>query len=197
MLPGCLAPLTATYPPPMLTPAVDFADGVSEVPDGQALFVEYFNFTSFGEKCPPAAIAEPWEGYYFTDRYGQSSRVLRTDGHLEAPHVMPSANGSRVLVGTGNNYWNKLSAVDSLPYVLSDNGRIYVGGPSADQIGLRCVTKQGALVVEINGKSAWINPGQSWSKTEVHRDGYCWITYTSTLINHGLLLDQQIHLKQR
>jgi hypothetical protein len=48
-----------TYPTPMLTPASDFADGVSGVPDGHALFVEYWGHTSGVGECDEILIDFP------------------------------------------------------------------------------------------------------------------------------------------
>lgn len=50
---------TSTYPTPMLTPAVDFADGVSEVPDGHALFVEYQTVVNSRGSCDGILGSDP------------------------------------------------------------------------------------------------------------------------------------------
>jgi len=180
MLPGCLAPLTATYPPPMLTPAVDFADGVSEVPEGWTLLLEYRSIVEcIGCRC---GIGHSLAGSYSFD----GKRVQGT--------TTGSANRSRVLIGQFSQRSSSgglsmiapaITAVDSLPEAR-------YGGPV-----LRAVDKQGAVVVEIDGQTFYIYPGGHWARTMEYKGGDCPETHTVTLTNFGLLPNEQIDVVYR
>ena len=167
VLAGCVAP--PTYPPPMLTPAINFVDRVPEVPEGWTLHISYGTvLDATGKPCRgPVIYGSSIKGkggwgaigcYFDGDRLHVYGTTLKTTGR------------SRILICTGTNRTRgglstigagTVQAVDWLPV------RTY-GFPT-----LRAVDKQGAVVVEIGGQAFYIYPGGKWDGTSETTDGNC------------------------
>lgn len=166
------------HPTPVLTPALDFVDGMSEVAEGQALFVEYWIRTTGEGDCEQIYIDFPT--YSFQGN-------LTGEGFHELP-----ANRSRIIVGigyslggtAGSGISSSLAAVDLLPYEI---------GRSHPKVVLRAVAGDGALVAEIDGERLWIPPRKRWRYVvETQVGGNCRETDVITLDNRGLLSNEQI-----
>lgn len=171
---------TPTTTTPMLSPAVDFIDGVSEVPEGQTLLVEYQQQASGEGDCGSFWYDELAPGYDFAD--GQLYGIIQGS----------TSNQSRVLVGhmeyrgsSGRGGWTSfVKAVDLLPGWIADG-----------LTTLRAVNDQGAMVVEIDDQLFWIPSGSNWAWTLERQVGDCRMTERNTLTNLGLLRNEQIHLE--
>ena len=116
---------------------------------------------------------------------------------------MPSrspANRSRVLVGSGESdrddygtyVFSWLLAVDTLPYTVTAD---------TVQLVLRAAEADGSLVVAIDDQTFHIPPGGTWTETpdaqhggrcRTYDDKSCHVSCTMTLVNHGLLRDEDI-----
>ena len=137
-----------------LAPAVEFADGVSAVPEGHALFVEHWFHFEVSRGCGAELVTGYVPSYELSDD--------RLVGWL-----MPSrspANRSRVLVGSGESdrdhygtyVFSWLTAVDTLPYTVTAD---------TVQLVLRAAEADGSLVVGIDDQTFHIPPGGTWTET--------------------------------
>ena len=173
---------TPTYPTPMLTPAVDFADSVSEVPEGQTLLIQYSTIASGVGGCDGFWYDELAPAYDF-----DGSHLY---GTVISTYLATLPNRSRVLIGKKDSRGSNgrggedafIEAVDLLPQAIDDG------------IAVRAVDEQGAIVVEINGQPFWIYPGSHWSATIARQYGDCRVGESVTLTNFGLLRNEQIDI---
>ena len=169
----------AVAPTPELAPAVEFADGVLDIPAGQALFVEYLTVVSGEGSCDFLAIDFP----EYSFRSGRLTGSV--ENSVADPSCMLLGEMARRTGTAGTGMAGTLAAIDSLPYPIT-------GG-----LVLRAVTAEGALVLDVDGQPYWLNPGDSWQKTREDRTGDCRETQTSIVTNYGLLLHDNIELKYR
>jgi streptogramin lyase len=182
---------TAEQPTPQLahqlTPAVEYADSISAVPEGYALFIELWNHYQGEGACSEIMIDFP--------TYDYSGDILSGEEFYETPN-----NRSRVIIGSGNSVGGTagggissgLTAVDRLPFILAGD---------SPQLILRAVASDGSLVVDIDGHAFWIHAGSDWEATFDGKndgpwkgDADCRVVRMMTLTNYGLLRDADIEL---
>jgi hypothetical protein len=177
--PATRAPLP---PAPTLPPAPDFVEGLSEIPEGKHLFVEYWQ-ASDGESssgtCPNAAMID-------FPTYSYNSGVLDTSGldlgrgirNLAPPPMGFFGYGESRHGAMGGGVSSQLHTIEALPYVT----------PPYEQAVIHSVDAQGAIVAEIQGNTYLIEPGRSWiRRVENDPTPECHTITTYRLINYGLL----------
>jgi hypothetical protein len=163
---------------PTLEPAINFKKGVSQVPNGYFILIEFGGSSVCSDECH-CALAPPAPPHYqFT-----SSGELLTD----QPDIIPAL--STPIVGffgeRGTSGSDILYVIDKLPYKPFSEGTLTIY--SIDTLG--------TITVEIGDKAYFIRPGQAWTDNgDVKREPPpgCHMTYSSRLSNYGLLPDAKI-----
>ncbi len=182
--------LASTSTPPTTTltlqPAVKYTEGLSEIPPGQFLFVEYWVTTSGTGQCDGAAMID-FPGYLFSS------------GTLDAPNVdlgRGRRNSLTSVIGLfgmgesragamGGGISSRLDVIDTLPYALVSNKEAII----------HSVDAQGTIVAEITGETFFIKPGQSWLRqNEVDPSPQCHQVTTARLTNYGFLDKDQVQI---
>jgi len=183
--PPTATPLPTPLPTATLRPATSFTDGAYEAVQGKVLFVESIDVrlepqgNGKGTCIMKEVICETFFGF--------------KDGLL---HIIgPRFKLGPVVVGYSTSCsesgdvdrrrmcaCDALEAAERLPFTTRD-----------ERIVVRAVNAHGAAVVEIEGNTMWLEPGQSiesqWQ--DPVRDGYgC--HHIQTWTNHGLLDEGQI-----
>ena len=175
------ARLAPTIPPsPTLEPATNFVKGLSQVPAGQFVFVTLRNEDLCSSECNCPVVQPPAPQYGFSP-----------SGELWlSPYSMhdPASVLTSTIVGLfGYGRWNEGAyVIKTLPYQT----------PYGDAI-IYSVDAQGIVVVEVQGKTYFIRPGQAWTASgDVKREPPpgCHIAFTSQLSNYGLLAQAKIRI---
>ena len=168
---------TPIPPTPTLEIAINFEEGLAQVPDGYYLFIEFYGRSTYSAECniAPGPPAPP--------------RYNFTDGELvtSQPNITPELSSPIVgLFGFSSNPPNMLYVIDRLPYKAP---------PHDPFITIYSVDAQGIATVEIAGRTYLIKPDQSWTDGgDVKREppAGCHVAYASRLSNYGLLPKAQI-----
>lgn len=186
-------PTPSPQPPatPTLQPAVEYTEGLGEIPPGKFLFVEYWDTsdgTSITGQCEGAAMID-FPGYSFGS------------GELDAPNLefgrgwRNSFTPPIGFFGVGRNNQgamgggasSELNVIDTLPYVP----------PSYAEPIIHSVDAEGAIVAEVGGETYFIKPGESWiQQFGSYPSPLCHQVTTSRLTNYGLLDKSQIRTPQ-
>jgi hypothetical protein len=162
-------------PIPPLKPAYNFEKGISQVPEGYYVFIELTGYTNYSSACnkAPAPVRVLYditaEGDLWTDLFN-----------------LPEALASPIVGFLGyGDFQNELQVIDSLPYTVRPYGEATVYS----------VDDQGVATIEIQGKTYFFEPGQSWSMRGAQSEPPlgCRVTYGSRLTNYGLLPRSRIH----
>jgi hypothetical protein len=100
----------------------------------------------------------------------------------------PASILTSTIVGLfGYGKWNeRVYVIKTLPYT-----------PPYGEAIIYSVDAQGTVVVEVQGKTYFIRPGQAWTESgEVRREppSGCHIAFTSQLSNYGLLAQAKIRI---
>ncbi len=184
-------------PQPTLQPIANYVPGLSEIPPGKYLFVEYWSIYDGIGHCGLMAvdfpsyfyIKDPNDGHFLS--YDEDSIEL---GGEYVPLNQWTLNSIRGFYGTGMSVGpgmgsgasSKLSAIATFPY----RGRY----PQ-----ILSVYARGAIVVKMkDDKTYLVEPGQVWAtrqESEATPEPRClpYITYEFT--NYGLLDRSQIRLR--
>lgn len=184
--PSALQPTPIKHPTIPLVPTVElvttFEEGKSEIPTGFYLFVEflvsYYGEASPGVECEGAAMID-------FPTYAWDGTTLSTAGNMNVASSTLGFFGfgqsNSGAMGGGAN--TTLYTIDALPYRL----------PSYDAITLHSVEKSGAVVIEIWGKTFFIESGRQWIHVaEDDPNPECHRISTYTFTNHGLLNESQL-----
>jgi hypothetical protein len=171
---GCSSPFSSNPP---LELAVTFEKGVSQVPQGYYVFIEY----SYRDECSAACQCAPGPvkpNYNFT-----SSGELVTDQEDILPALSTPIVG---FFGYDRRARDQLYVIDSLPYQT----------PPYDEFIIYSVDAQGTVTVDVDGIPYFVRPGQSWTDrgSVSQAPAGCTISYNSRLSNYGLLPQAQIQL---
>lgn len=167
---------TLTPLAPTLEPAINFEEGLSQVPAGYYLFLEFYGRSTYSPECnmAPGPPAPP--------NYNFASGELMTS----QPNITTALSSPIVgLFGLALSPHNMLYVIDNLPYKV----------PSYDGLILHSVDAQGIATVEIAGKTYLIKPGQAWTDSgDVKQEppAGCHSAYLSRVSNLGLLSKAQI-----
>lgn len=183
--PATLTPTPLNVPPtPTLRPAVDFVQGINQVPAGKVLFVEYWRVSDGSGNCPGAVMID-FPGYSFSagqlDAY---TGISSPTGKLDAGIIGLLGDGDTNRGAMGGGISSGLYAIQSLPYPIEHHlGTIY------------SVYQQGEIVVDIWGQTFWLEPGQSWV-LQVGGDpsSECHTITTYRFTNYGFLDNDNVNL---
>lgn len=178
-LQGC----SSTPATPSLARAVNFEKGVSKIPEGYYLFLEfrYRDVCSDKCNCAPEAPAPLYEI--------NSAGELWIERGLEG---LSTSSSPGIGIFVFNNWGGRVYAMDALPFTLQP------GLAPSDPIiaNVYNVDAEGIAVVEIYGEAYIIKPGQSWTDSgDMKREppAGCHISYSASLTNFGLFSQAQIH----
>ena len=161
---------------PTLEPAVNFEKGISQVPKGFYIFIEL----SHRDECSPECQCAPGPvkpSYNFT-----TSGELVTDQENIIPALSTPIVG---FFGYDRRAKDRLYVIDTMPYKT----------PPYDEFTIYSVDAQGTATMEVDGKTYFIRPGQSWTDSgDMKREppAGCHISYSTRLSNYGLLPQAQI-----
>ena len=161
---------------PTLEPAANFEKGISQVPKGYYIFIEfsYRDVCSTECQCAPGPVKP---SYNFT-----TSGELVTDQENIIPALSTPIVG---FFGYDPTARDRLYVIDTLPYKT----------PPYDEVTIYSVDSQGTATMEVDSKTYFIKPGQSWTDSGVLKrepPTGCHISYTTRLSNYGLLTKAQI-----
>lgn len=184
------------YPTPTLTPAVGFTNGVSEVPEGFRIFLEYKHRSDpHWDECPRVVqqlgVPEYATSFYFDgDRLHALSPCWQTgECYPRAVLIRDCYHPNSADVAEGD-YWCQYKAIDTLPAAIGEVG-----------IVLRAIDKEGTVVVEIEGQPYYICSGGHWQRMIETTDNYagetCDHTQTTSLTNYGLIANDEIAIETK
>jgi hypothetical protein len=163
---------------PSLERAVNFEKGISNIPEGSYLFLEFRADSVCSDECncPPAPRAPLYEI--------TSTGELWIENSLEG---FPTSSSPIVGFFVFNDWGGRVYVMDTLPFALqpSDTTMAIVYSVNAD----------GTAVVEVDGNSYFIKPGQSWTDSgDVWQPPPfgCHVSYSKGLTNFGLFSQTQI-----
>jgi len=170
----------------MLTRAVGFVDGVSEVPEGWMLFLSYeWVLDATGRTCRRG------EKVYGSNIEGVRCHFGGNRLHVDGTTLTTSGQSRILICEESNRKRGGLStvssgarAIDGLPETLDGDLR------------LRAVDKHGTIVIEIDGVPYYIHPSDHWQRMIETQDNDCDAIRTDSLTNYGLLRDEQIEFGQ-
>lgn len=196
--PPTATPLPTPFPTATLRPATDFTDGAYELPHGKVLFVEVVDSKIYPEsqeqqnttQSPYCILGEvpelSCEGEYWWYQ-GVRLELWEWDPQFKLGSVLVGYQTHCYVAMGGGPFkcdCRYVEASESLPFFATRGKRI----------AINAVNAQGAAVVEIDGNTMWLEPGQSiesvWRATG---DQDC-VLHIETLTNHGILDEQQIEV---
>jgi hypothetical protein len=163
---------------PQLERAANFEKGVSNIPQGYFIFLELGGSTTYSDGCQvaPGPVRPSYvltsSGDFWTDLY-----------------ALPKALSAPAVGFFGYGDWSdRLFVIDALPFEL----RPYIDDYVAASV--YSVEADGTAIIEINGETYLLKPGQSWADSGVSGPLFgCRISYTERLTNYGLLPQAKIH----
>ncbi|NOT06252.1 MAG: hypothetical protein HOP27_16795 [Anaerolineales bacterium] len=178
LLQGCsLTPST-----PSLERAVNFEKGISKIPEGYYIFLEFRSRNVCSDECHCAPEA-PAPLYEIT-----SAGELWIERDLEG---FPASSSPIVGFFVFNDWGGRVYAMDTLPFTLQPGI-----APSDTTIAtVYSVDAEGTAVVEVYGETYFIKPGQAWTDSgNMRREppAGCHISYSTSLTNFGLFSQTQI-----
>jgi hypothetical protein len=157
---------------PTLESAINFEKGISQIPKGYYIFIEFSGSSVCSDECncAPGPVKPQ---YQFT-----SSGELVTD----QPDIIPALPTPIVgFFGDGGiSGGDRLYVIDKLPYKPFPEGMFTIYSIDA----------QGIATVGIGDRTYFIRPGQAWTDNgDVKQEppAGCHMTYSSRLSNYGLL----------
>jgi hypothetical protein len=187
-LAGCGAPVATPTPipptrtplPPLPTPepAGEFVSGVSQIPEGEQLHLEWWESRSGESLKEPGCLKTELEGAW------PPVCKCRLEGSLR--ESTPAVIGKLRIVGAGSGDlggWISSEAheIDGLPYTFTT---------ARGDVVVHAVDAEGVIVAESGGVSFWVEPGQSWMyRVEDESDPACNTITTFRLTNNGWLDD--------
>jgi hypothetical protein len=193
--PEPIATATPTSIPatPSLERAVDFEKGISNIPEGYYLFLEYFGRSACSGECNCPVVEAPAPLYEIT-----SSGELWIERDLG---VTPTGESwirkdlegrltlSSPIAGffVFNDWGGGVYVMDTLPFTLTPGDTAIAAVYSVDA--------EGTAVVEIFGETYFIKPGQSWTDSgDVRQEPPkgCHVSYSTRVTNFGLYPQTQI-----
>jgi hypothetical protein len=179
-------PTSTIPPPPTLEPATDFVKGLSQVPTGQFLFITLRNEDLCSSECNCPVVEPPRKQYGFSP----SGELWLSPNQTWDPNMRDPASvlTSTIIGFFGYGRWNEaVYVIKALPYQT----------PPYGEATIYSVDAQGTVVVEVQGKTYFVRPGQAWAASgDVKREPPpgCHITWTSQLSNYGLLAQAKIRI---
>ena len=175
---GC----SSTPSTPSLERAVNFEKGISKIPEGYYIFLEFKYRSVCSDKCncAPEASAPLYEI--------TPAGELWIERDLEG---FPTSSSPIVGFFVFNNWGGRVYAMDTLPFTLQPGI-----APSDPIIAIVYnVDAEGTAIVEIYGETYFIKPGQAWTDSgDMKREppAGCRISYSTSLTNFGLFSQTQI-----
>ncbi|MBI3176236.1 MAG: hypothetical protein HYZ25_21130 [Chloroflexi bacterium] len=172
--------------------AVNFEKGISKIPEGYSIFLEYVGRSVCSDQCncAPEAPAPLYEFTSSDELWIERDLGVTSTGE---PWIEKDLEGlptlSSPIVGffVFNDWGGRIYVVDTLPFTLDPGDT-----PIAT---LYSVDTDGTAVVEVYGETYFIKPGQSWTDSgDTRREPPfgCHISYTTSLTNFGLFSQKQI-----
>lgn len=155
-----------------LSPAIDYSEGVCEIPQGKYLFLKYSSHMSCSSACdcpvnepPDSAISRSGDRVYY-----QSSRV---NGNFKPWDPEDTTKGF-IIYGW---FEDQIFTFDNMPYEIPNTGKPIVG-----------CEPSGLVYVEIDGEAFELEAEKSWSSQSIADEGdRCYRTYTVSIGNSGLV----------
>jgi hypothetical protein len=179
---------------PSLERAVNFEKGISKIPQGNYLFLEFRSKSVCSNECncaPEAPAAPLYEitpaGELWIERdlgltsTGQSWLETGSDGR---PSLYSPILGFFVF----NAWGGRIYVMDILPFTLRPGDTTMATVYNIDA--------QGTAVVEVYGETYFIKPGQSWIDSGdrwQEPPAGCHVSYNTSLVNLGLFSQSKIH----
>lgn len=196
-------PATPTLIPtiPPLEPAIDFEKGISNIPEGYYIFLEYFGRSECSNECncaptearaPLYEITSAGELWIESDLLGVDSAGkswIRKD--LESILTL-SDPVAGFFVYDDDSSIGQVQVVDPLPFTLIPF-TFTADAPAVATV--YSVEADGTAIVEVYGETYFIKPGQSWTESgDWSREppAGCRISYSDRLTNFGLFSKTQI-----
>lgn len=174
-LQGC----STTPPTPSLERAVDYEKGISNIPEGYYIFLEFRTSSVCSDECHCPVVEAPAPLYEFT-----SAGELWIERDLQDFPTLSSPIAGFFVV---NDWGGHVYVVDALPFTLE---------PGDTTIAtVYSVASDGTAVVEVFGETYFIKPGQAWTdSSEIRQEppAGCRVSYSTSLANFGLFSETQI-----
>ena len=173
---------SSTPTTPTLEPAETYAYGASQIPTGMILFAELAYSDDCSEQCRCPVVEPPRRVYEWTS----PNQLCIYEDFYNEYFPEPTSDISSIsvlgLFGYGR-YDEGLSLINALPY-------------NEFHIPIYSVDSNGVIVIGLEGREYFLNPGQSWvnsysSKSEPPAG--CSIYHWERFTNYGLLEHQDIN----
>lgn len=176
--------ITSTF-----TPANNLVNGLSEVPAGMYLFVEFWTYYDGEKDCSMVAFDYPY--YRYSSGMLTGSLSYGTDVTPNAPVI--GYFGYRVFPSSTRGFgeYSTLTEIQALPYQYPYPSHY----PGWQPITIHSVNVEGVVVAEIEDNKVLLKPGQSWfRKEDSEMESECHVSTTYSIINNGLLDENQVEL---
>jgi hypothetical protein len=183
---------SSTPSTPSLERAVNFEKGISNIPQGYFIFLEFFSRSVCSDKCncAPEASAPLYEFTSTGELWIERDLGFASTGK---PWIEKDLDGlptvSSPMAGffVFNDWGGRIYVLDTLPFTLDPGDTPIATVYSVDA--------EGTAVVEVYGETYFIQPGQSWTDSgDMRREPPegCRISYSTSLTNFGLFSQTQI-----
>ncbi len=191
-LQGC----SSTPSTPPLERAVNFEKGISKIPEGDYIFIEFKSSSVCSDECncAPEAPAPLYEFTSAGELWIVADLGVTSTGELwieEDVDGLPTLSSPILGFFVFNDWGGRVYVMETLPFELKP------GIAPSDTIfaTVYSVDAEGTAVVEVFGETYFIKPGQSWTDNGDMRQeppAGCHVSYSTSLANFGLFPQTQI-----
>jgi hypothetical protein len=185
---------------PSLEPAIDFEKGISNIPEGYYIFLEFFGRSKCSDECncapearaPLYEITPAGELWIISSLIGVTSTGASWIGNDLEDRSTLSSPIAGFFVYDDDSSMGQVQVVAPLPFTVTP----FTFTRDAPAIAtIYSIEADGTAVVEVYGKTYFIKPGQSWTESgDWSREppSGCRMSYSDRLTNLGLFAKTQV-----